>query len=92
MIQLALEDLRTRYRDMPDPDHLLGETFTLRRLGLLRGAVASEPIGPDKLDTFRRRMQRHLEPTEEFDSADGRGRPAILFGGNLTTSRRCAAS
>ncbi len=79
MIGLALEDLRARYKDKPDPDHLLGDTFTLRQLRFLHGAVAGEPIGPEALDTFRRRMQKHLESTEEFDGGDGRGRPAMLF-------------
>lgn len=79
MIGLALADLRTRYADKPDPDHLLGDTFTLRQLRLLHEAVAGAPIGPAKLDTFRRHMRKHLEPTTEFDDGDGRGRPAELF-------------
>jgi len=79
MIAVALRDLRTRYKDKPDPDHLLGDTFTLRQLRFLHGAVAGEPIGPEALDTFRRHMQKYLEPTEEFNGGDGRGRPAMLF-------------
>ena len=81
MIELALSDLRLRYKDKPDPDHLLGNLVSLRQLRLLHGAVAGEPIGPEKLDTFRRRMQKHLEPTvpEEYDPGDGLGRPALLF-------------
>jgi hypothetical protein len=79
MIELALEDLRTRYRDRPDPDELLGDTFTLRQLRFLHGAVAGQPIGPEALDTFRRHMQKHLDPVEEYDPGDGRGRPAMLF-------------
>jgi len=79
MIELALQHLRARYKDKPDPDRLLGDTFTLRQLRFLHGAVAGEPIGPEALDTFRRRMQKYLEPTEEFDGGDGRGRPAMLF-------------
>jgi hypothetical protein len=40
-----------------------------------------EPIGPERLDTFRHRMQKHLEPAdpEEYDPGDGLGRPALLF-------------
>jgi ADP-ribose pyrophosphatase YjhB (NUDIX family) len=81
MIELALCDLRLRYKDKPDPDHLLGNLVSLRQLRLLHGAVAGEPIGPERLDTFRRRMQKHLEPTdpEEYDPGDGLGRPALLF-------------
>jgi ADP-ribose pyrophosphatase YjhB (NUDIX family) len=79
MIKLAVEDLRARYKDRPDPDHLLGDTFTLRQLRFLHGAVAGQPIGPEALDTFRRRMQKHLDPLEEYDPGDGRGRPAMLF-------------
>ncbi len=81
MIELALRDLRLRYKDKPDPDRLLGSFLTLPQLRLLHGAVAGEPIGPEKLDTFRRRMQKYLEPTdpEEYDPGDGLGRPALLF-------------
>jgi len=79
MIDRALADMRARYKDTPDPDHLLGDTFTLRQLRFLHAAVAGEPIGPEALDTFRRHMQKHLDPTEELDAGDGRGRPAMLF-------------
>jgi ADP-ribose pyrophosphatase YjhB (NUDIX family) len=77
MIQLALEDLRARYDVEPDPDHLLGDTFTLRELALLHGAVAGEPITPQELDTFRRYMQSRLDPTGK--TVEGGGRPAKLF-------------
>lgn len=80
IIGLALGDLRARYRDRPDPDRLLGPTFTLRQLREVHEAVAGSPVGPDKLDTFRRRMQQHLSPVPQRASpADGRGRPARLF-------------
>jgi 8-oxo-dGTP diphosphatase len=79
IIELAVEDLRSRYKDRPDPDHMLGERFTLRQLRQVHEAVAGEPIGPDKLDTFRRRMKLQLAQTEDFGSADGGGRPARLF-------------
>lgn len=78
MLKLALTDLRARYDVAPDPDRLLGDTFTLRKLALVHGAVAGEPVTPEELDTFRRYMQQHLEPTEEHDPI-GRGRPARLF-------------
>jgi 8-oxo-dGTP diphosphatase len=78
MVRLALTDLRARYDVAPDPDHLLGDTFTLRQLALVHGAVAGEPITPEELDTFRRYMQQHLDPTDEHDPS-GPGRPAMLF-------------
>jgi 8-oxo-dGTP diphosphatase len=58
---------------------LLGDTFTLRQLRFLHGAIAGEPIGPEALDTFHGRMQKHLDPADKHDSGDGRGRPAVLF-------------
>lgn len=79
IIELAVADLQARYKDRPDPDHLLGETFTLRQLRRVHEAVAGSEIGPDKLDTFRRRMKLWLVETEEFYSSDGGGRPAKLF-------------
>ena len=78
MLKLALTDLRARYDAAPDPDHLLGDTFTLRKLALVHGAVAGEPVTREELDTFRRYMEQHLEPTDEHDS-DARGRPARFF-------------
>lgn len=83
IIGLAVADLRARYADSPDPDHLLGEAFTLRQLRQVHEAVAGEAIGPDRLDTFRRRMRERLRPVPGGPvSQDGRGRPARLF-------RRC---
>ena len=76
---MLFRSLRTRYTDKPDPDHLLGERFTLRQLRQVHQAVAGEPIGPDKIDTFRRRMKLHLTETDEFDTAESGGRPARLF-------------
>jgi ADP-ribose pyrophosphatase YjhB (NUDIX family) len=79
IITMAVADLRTRYTDKPDPDHLLGDRFTLRQLRQVHQAVAGEPIGPDKIDTFRRKMKLHLTETQDFDIADSGGRPARLF-------------
>jgi len=97
MIQLALEDLRARYDVEPDPDHLLGDNFTLRELALLHGAVAGEPITPQELDTFRRYMQSRLDPTGK--TVEGGGRPAKLFrrkpgatAGRLTAELRTVGS
>ena len=40
IIELAVADVRAHYRATPDPDRLLGETFTLRDLRLIHEAVA----------------------------------------------------
>lgn len=80
IITRALTDLRSRYRERPDPDHLLGESFTLRQLRRLHEAVDGQEIGPDKLDTFRRRMQAKLIRVSGGPvRGEGRGRPAQLF-------------
>ena len=80
IIEMALTDLQSRYRDRPDPDHLLGETFTLRQLRQVHEAVDGAEIGPDRLDTFRRRMQEKLiRVTASPVRLEGRGRPAQLF-------------
>lgn len=80
IIELAVADLRARYRDNPDPDHLLGEMFTLRQLREVHEAVDGEPVPPDKLDTFRRRMSEQLERVPSSPvRPEGRGRPAQLF-------------
>ena len=80
IVGLAVADLRARYAENPDPDHLLGEVFTLRQLRQVHEAVAGEPIGPDRLDTFRRRMRERLKPAPGGPvSSDGPGRPARLF-------------
>ncbi len=77
MVELALKDLRARYDIEPDPDRLLGDTFTLRQLALVHGAVAGEPITAKELDTFRRYMQQRLESTNK--TVERGGRPATLF-------------
>ena len=80
IIGRALADLRPRYEELPDPDHFLGDVFTLRQLRQLHDAIAGEATTPDKLDTFRRRMKGHLTPVARKPvSPDGVGRPAQLF-------------
>ncbi|TFV61517.1 NUDIX hydrolase [Mycobacterium sp. PS03-16] len=75
IIVRAVEHLRARYADAPDPDRLLGEEFTLRELRRAHEAVAGE--APQR-DTFRRAMGPKLVPTGVTTSG-GRGRPAELF-------------
>lgn len=80
IITLALADLRRRYEDLPDPDHLLGNAFTLRQLRQVHEAVADPAGAPESLDTFRRRMKQNLTPLARKPvSPDGLGRPAQLF-------------
>ena len=75
IIALAVDDVRTRYAAAPDPDGLLGDSFTLRDLRLVHEAIVGQEL---QRDTFRRAMEPHLEPTGER-VASGRGRPAELF-------------
>jgi len=75
IIVRAVDDLRARYAEVPDPGHLLGDEFTLRELRLTHEAVAGKAL---QRDTFRRAMEPRLEPTDGV-TAGGRGRPAALF-------------
>lgn len=80
IIKRAVDDLRARYEERPDPDHLLGETFTLRQLRQVHDAVSGVELPPDKTDTFRRKMKDHLTAVRRAKvSPDGLGRPAQLF-------------
>jgi 8-oxo-dGTP diphosphatase len=81
ILKLAVEDLRSRYNAMPDPDGLLCEEFTLRELRLAHEAVAGEEL---QRDAFRRAMDNHLDKTG-MTVTGTRGRPAELF-------RRCEAA
>jgi ADP-ribose pyrophosphatase YjhB (NUDIX family) len=75
IIDLAVRHLRLRYEGAPDPDRLLGTSFTLRELRLVHEAVAGHAL---QKDTFRRRMEPLLVATGRM-SAGTRGRPAELF-------------
>jgi len=75
IVTRAVEYLRERYADSPDPDGLLGVEFTIRELRLAHEQVAGRPL---QRDWFRRTMEPQLEATGETTSG-GRGRPAELF-------------
>lgn len=75
IIDAAVEVVRDRYRDHPDPENLLAETFTIRELRLLHQVIAGHRIDRD---LFRRRMQPKLQATGTM-SVGTRGRPAELF-------------
>ena len=76
MIDLAVRELRERYERGPDPDHLLGEVFTLRQLRMVHTAVKGD--NPDAVETFRRKMLLSLKKAGGLDT-DGPGRPAQRF-------------
>jgi 8-oxo-dGTP diphosphatase len=75
IIELAVDHLRERYRDTPDPDRLLPDEFTLRELRLVHEAVAGRSL---QRDNFRRSLDHLLTGTGVFVSR-GPGRPAELF-------------
>ena len=75
IIDAAVDALRARYEAAPDPDHLLGRTFTLRELRIVHEIVAGHPL---QRDTFRRAMEPHLTGTGRT-ATQGRGRPAEVY-------------
>ncbi|AKS35855.1 NUDIX hydrolase [Mycolicibacterium goodii] len=75
IIALAVAEVRARYESRPDPDHLLGDEFTLRDLRLTHEAITGHEL---QRDTFRRSMEPQLAATGATVSR-GRGRPAELF-------------
>jgi ADP-ribose pyrophosphatase YjhB (NUDIX family) len=75
IVRRAVDELRRRYADAPDPDGLLPGAFTLRELRRVHEAVAGHEL---QRDTFRRAMQDRLVPTGGVSSS-GPGRPAALF-------------
>lgn len=75
IVARAVQDMRARYATAPDPDGLLGPTFSLRELRLAHEAVAGEPLQRDR---FRRMMEPRLRPTGAI-AAGTRGRPAETF-------------
>jgi ADP-ribose pyrophosphatase YjhB (NUDIX family) len=75
IVESAVRHIRSQYSDEPDPDHLLGDSFTLRELRLAHEAVMGREL---QRDTFRRTMEPRLVATGET-TAGGRGRPAEVF-------------
>lgn len=75
IVKRAVDYLRSRYVDRPDPDHLLGDEFTILQLRRAHEQVAGRAL---QRDWFRRTMEPQLEPTGQFASGV-RGRPAELF-------------
>lgn len=75
IIEMAVADSRRRYEELPDPDGLLPDSFTVLQLREVHTAVAGRAL---QKDTFRRAMDPHLVGTGEMTSGT-RGRPAELF-------------
>jgi len=75
IVRLALDDLRARYRNRPDPSHLIPEPFTLRQLRLVHEAVHGSPL---QKDTFRRAMLPFLNELDALEEGS-LGRPARLY-------------
>lgn len=77
IVGLAKNDIRRRYQDSADPEHLLGREFTMRELQRVHEAVAGEDLDRD---AFRRAMAHHVVGTGQLEESTGsRGRPAELF-------------
>jgi len=75
IVERAADDMRTAYRERPDPDGLIDEPFTIRQLYGLHEAV----IGPLRsVDTFRRVMVSKLKDTGRM-SEGSVGKPAQLY-------------
>ncbi|BBX66590.1 NUDIX hydrolase [Mycolicibacterium psychrotolerans] len=75
IIARAVDHVRTRYAECPDPDNLLGEEFTIRDLWLVHQQVAGREL---QRDWFRRTMEPQLVAAGIL-TRRGRGRPAALF-------------
>lgn len=75
IVTRAVEWIRARYAEHPDPDRLLGETFTLRDLRQVHETVLGERLLPD---TFRRSMLPRLVETGDVVRG-GVGKPAASF-------------
>jgi 8-oxo-dGTP diphosphatase len=71
----AVLDLRGRYSNFADPDHLLGDDFTIRQLQQIHDAVNGQD---SHKDAFRRFIDDKIEPTERIDRS-GPGRPAQRY-------------
>lgn len=84
IVAAAVRELRRRYADRPDPEHLLGTRFTFRELREVHEAIAGTTLqheavaGTLQKDTFRRAMDPHLQGTGTM-STGTIGRPSQRF-------------
>ncbi len=75
IVAAAKNELRRRYADRPDPEHLLGPRFTIREVRDVHEAIAGKTL---QKDTFRRAMEPHLRGTGTLSSGTV-GRPSQRF-------------
>jgi len=75
IVAAARKELRGRYADRPDPEHLLGPRFTFRELRDIHQAIGGRTL---QKDTFRRAMEPHLQGTGTLSSGTV-GRPSQRF-------------
>ena len=75
IVKAAANELRQRYADRPDPEHLLGPRFTIRELRDVHEAIAGATL---QKDTFRRAMEPLLRGTGTLSSGTV-GRPSQRF-------------
>ena len=78
IINRALTDLRSRYRERPDPDHLLGETFTLRQRRCTRPSTGRRSVRTSSTPSGGG-CRRSWFGCPAVRCGEGRGRPAQLF-------------
>jgi len=75
IVAAAKKELRRRYANRPDPEHLLGPRFTIRELRDVHEAIAGKTL---QKDTFRRAMEPQLRGTGTL-SFGTVGRPSQRF-------------
>lgn len=75
ILKRAVLAMRDRYEELPDPDGLLPQEFTVLQLREVHEAVLGRPL--DK-DLFRRKHIERLVATDNWASG-GVGRPAQVF-------------
>jgi 8-oxo-dGTP diphosphatase len=75
IVAAAVKELRRRYADRPDPEHLLGPRFTVRELRDVHEAIAGTTL---QKDTFRRAMEPDLQGTGTLSTGTV-GRPSQRF-------------
>ena len=77
IVRRAVDDVRSAYMQRPDPDGLLDEPFTMRRLRHVHEAVLGGL--PYSADTFRRAMLPLLVEVPGAVSEGTVGKPAQLY-------------
>lgn len=76
IVHKAVTRLRERYDKEPDPDRLLGDTFTFPQLRSLHDAVLGKESGKD---SFRRRFIERVEVVGDIVDRSTGGPPAKVY-------------